>query len=780
MTPAGTARGAIAAVALAVVILITARAHYSTDMSAFLPRRASTAQDLLVQQLENGPLSRLLLIALEGGTPADRARVSGRMAGALRAGPFSSVENGGADRAEADRRFLFDNRYVLSPAVDARRFSVEGLAGATADSLDALSSPAGALLVDLLPADPTGEMLHIIDQLQRADQPRRLNGVWASPDGQRALLLAHTRASGTDTDAQAAAIEAVRQAFAATRPGPLRLTVSGPGVFAVEARAGIVDAARRLSLISAGVILLFLYAVYRSIGAVLLGFVPVVCGALTGIAAVAVGFGTVHGITLGFGATLIGEAVDYSIYLFVQSRTATRTATRTAIEPASTADWCRRHWPTVRLGMFTSIIGFASLLPSAFPGLAQLGLYSIAGLLCAGLVTRFVLADLPPARIRIRDLAPLGRWLAERLPSSRIGAPLAAVILTAAGAVLFLHRGAIWNRDLSALSPVPLAAQRVDERLRADLGAAEGGTLVAIRRASPEATLEAAERAGAVLDTLREQGVIGGYDSPARFLPSQTTQRARRAALPPEPELRARMREALSGLPLQASRLEPFFSATTVARKAPPLSPADLAGTSFAAGFSSLFADGPQPTALLPLHAPSSSALDVSAVRAAFARQPVPGAHVLNFKQESDALYGNYLNEAMRLSSIGLGVICALLALVLREVKGFLQVLAPLLLAVAVVAAGLVLAGQQLTILHLIGMVLVVAIGSNYALFFLRMNDHATLASLLVANTTTVVAFGLLASARVPVLSSLGMTVAPGALLALLFSALLSRRVLAA
>ncbi|MGT2490864.1 hypothetical protein ACU4GD_10890 [Cupriavidus basilensis] len=29
--------------------------------------------------------------------------------------------------------------------------------------------------------------------------------------------------------------------------------------------------------------------------------------------------GMVHGLTLGFGTTLIGEAVDYSIYLFVQS-----------------------------------------------------------------------------------------------------------------------------------------------------------------------------------------------------------------------------------------------------------------------------------------------------------------------------------------------------------------------------------------------------------------------------------------------------------------------------
>jgi len=48
----------------------------------------------------------------------------------------------------------------------------------------------------------------------------------------------------------------------------------------------------------------------------------VLSGALAGVAAVSLGFGVVHGITLGFGTALIGEAVDYSIYLFMQSEQA--------------------------------------------------------------------------------------------------------------------------------------------------------------------------------------------------------------------------------------------------------------------------------------------------------------------------------------------------------------------------------------------------------------------------------------------------------------------------
>jgi Predicted exporter len=65
----------------------------------------------------------------------------------------------------------------------------------------------------------------------------------------------------------------------------------------------------------------------------------------------------VHGITLGFGTALIGEAVDYSIYLFVQSE-------QNATDKQA---WIKRFWPTIRLGVLTSIAGFAALLLSGFP-----------------------------------------------------------------------------------------------------------------------------------------------------------------------------------------------------------------------------------------------------------------------------------------------------------------------------------------------------------------------------------------------------------------------------
>ena len=56
----------------------------------------------------------------------------------------------------------------------------------------------------------------------------------------------------------------------------------------------------RLSILSTLVIVTLLLGVYRSFTALLLGLVPVASGAIAGIAAVSLGVGVVHGITLGF------------------------------------------------------------------------------------------------------------------------------------------------------------------------------------------------------------------------------------------------------------------------------------------------------------------------------------------------------------------------------------------------------------------------------------------------------------------------------------------------
>ena len=777
MTRGGGAGTVVWALWAIVAAAIVAHATYTADLSAFLPASPTATQQLLIEQLRSGPAARLVLLAIEGGDAARRAQASAELARRLRSDPaILAVNNGDAASLERDREFLFIHRYLLSERVTLRRFSAAGLRAAISDSLDALASPEGALLKQLFTRDPTGEMLGIVEALASARSPHTTEGVWSSPDGERALLMVQLRAAGSDTDAQQASCDTIRRAFAASlaaiasagRQG-ISLLMTGPPVFAVASRALIKGEVRRLSALAAVLIALLLLTVYRSLPALLLTLVPVASGALAGIAAVALGFHAVHGLTLGFGITLIGEAVDYSIYLFIQSA----------------ADWRHSVWPTIRLGMLTSVCGFAALVPSAFPGLAQLGLFSVTGLVVAALVTRFVLPAWLPRSFAVRDLSVPAARLARAVPRLRRSSIALGLLPLLAGAALYAHRGALWNRELSALNPVPAAAQALDDELRAQAGAADMRYVIVACAADRESALEAAQRLAAPLTALVDRGVLGGFESPSSYLPPLAAQRARQASLPEPSELRSRLGEALQGLPVSASKLQPFLEDVERSRRAPLLTRADLDGTSLATAFDALLVKTTGGwAALLPLAAPGSGDVPpeaVDAVRAALTGEQDVHASLLDMKAEADRLYSGYLSAAARLALAGLGAIVLLLAIALRSISRVARVVAPLALAVLAVAGVLVGLGERLTILHLVGMLLIVAVGSNYALFFDRRahpegpSMPLTLASLLIANLATVLTFGVLAASRVPVLAQLGSTVAPGTLLALVFSAQLSR-----
>lgn len=766
---------AVWAVLLAAAAAVAAGARYTADLSAFLPRFPSAAQQLLVEQLREGAVGRVMLLAIEGGDAAARAATSRGLAERLRRDArFTYVANGAAGSLEREHRLLFEHRYLLSPAVTAERFSVAGLRSAIGETLDTVASSAGGLAQSLLARDPTGEMARLAEaRLADAPPPAVREGAWASRDGERAVLIARTAAPGSDTDAQEAAMQAVQAAFAEATAGSdraLRLRMTGGGVFAVESRALIKREVTRVAALGVALVATLLLIAYRSATALALGLLPVLTGALVGIAAVAAGFSVVHGITLGFGATLIGEAVDYAVYLFVQT---------TAQEDAQARReaWLSQFWPTIRLGVLTSMAGFGALLLSGFPGLAQLGLYSVCGLAAAALFTRHVLPALLPAGFRVRDLSGLGAQLARGIGRAARWRRVVPVLVVAAAVVLLAKRDTLWARDLSALNTVSLEDQAYDGRLRADLGAGDARYLVIASGRDEQDALHAAERVAATLRLLTAKGTITGFDSPARYLPSAVTQRTRAASLPEPQVLRRRLEQALRGMPLRPARLEGFVADVAKAHAGTGLRRADLEGSGLGVALDGLLLrHGEGWQALLPLRAPLAGAgsIDADEVRKALESS---GAVFLDLKAEADALYAGYLGEAIALSAAGVALVLLLMMIALRSAARVGRVAAPLGAAVLVTAAALGAGGQPLTLLHLVGFLLVVAVGSNYALFFERTSAEGApaprvLASLALANATTVAGFGVLASADVPVLRAIGLTVALGALLALAFSAL--------
>lgn len=749
-------------------IAVISRAHFTTDMSAFLPRSPTPAQEILVEQLRSGAVSRLVLLGIEGGAAEALAEASRQVAASLRGQQdFSLVANGEDAVSDKDREFLWRHRYLLSPAVTPERFSARGLRQRLEANLRLLGSPAGTFVRRVLPNDASGELMELVERLHGESRPATRHGVWFSRDGARALLVAQTRAAGSDIDAQERALARIRGAFAqAAGASGMKLLATGPGVFSVQSRERIKNDAAHLALIAGALVAILLLGLYRSPRVLGLGLLPVASGALAGVAAVSLGFGSVHGITLGFGVTLLGEGVDYAIYLFTQSTP--------DMEPRRTFE---RIWPTLRLGVLTSICGFSAMLLSGFAGLAQLGLFSIAGLIVAVVVTREVLPVLLPRGFTVpaaTAFAPAVMSLVRRAPRLRL--PLLAALAFAAVS-LALRDGPLWSDDLARLSPVPASDQILDQQLRRDIGAPDVRFVVVAAAKDEQSALEASERIAVALERSVLRGLLDGYDAPSAYLPSLRTQRTRQAALPAAETLRENLRRALQGLSFRPHLFEPFLNDVAAAKAMPLLGPQDLRGTHLALKMESLLMkrkDGW--SAILPLR----GVTDAESIAREIAVIPGAQAVLLDVKRESNALYRSYRQDALAYALLGAGAIVVLLFASLRAPRRVFDVLAPLVAAVVAVTAVLAAGGRELSLFHLVGLLLVVAVGSNYSLFFdcqmpSSQDRERTIVSLLFAALSTMIGFGVLAFSNVPVLNALGATVGMGAIMALAFSAILGR-----
>ncbi len=748
----------------ALTLFATKTVRVETDFSAFLPPSATPEQRLLVSQLRDGLVSRLMLVALHDADEKTLAQASRTLANKLGNTPeFDYAANGSLDQFAAQAEVLMRHRYALSPQVNAEHFTAPALHAALQEQLDQLASPFGVLSRTTLARDPTGELLATLHQLDPGTLPALRQGVWFSADGKRAFLIAQTRAAGFDSLKQADAMAKVRSVLAGSYP-QVTMTLTGPGVFAAESRRLIEHDAWKLSLCSALVVLAMLVFVYRSALPVALVLTPVAFGLLIGVLVVQAMFGSVHAITLGFAATLIGEAVDYPNYLLLN--TAADERTRTA---------AHRIGRTLLLAILTTVASAVALTLSSFTGLAQLGALTMFGVMVAGLTTHFLLPWLLEDRVlifrRLNIPADVGitraRWLNTIIALATLGGAL----------WLGYTHPAWWQRDLASISPVPVKMRDLDTRLRREMGAPEVSFFVASRGASEAAALQAGEELLPVLQKWKQEGRFRSYDSPTWYLPAAVTQAARLKALPDTATLLANLRVALQGLPFRPDAFTPFVQDVATARAEPPLTRASYVGTPLGSKLNALVIDlEGQWLVLTPL----SGVNGPGQLAAALAAMPASKSELVDLSQISSQMVDGYRHEALQQAGWGAALILLLLMVGLGSPRRTWRVAAPIAASLVLTMTILVASGQQLGVFHLVALLLVLGIGLNYALFFERPPADAaerdrTRLSLVVCSISTVATFGFLSLSATPVLHTIGSTVALGALISLILSALWAR-----
>jgi len=737
--------------------LIAQRLKVSTDLRSFMPAPTTPDQRLLMEQVGEGPGSRLLLLSISGGSGQAKsdeklAALSQGLLAALKKDPrYTQAINGSFDLATLDATLL-PYRYLLSPTLDTSKLDEAFLADQLEQRLDDLSSPAASLLKNLLPRDPTLEVLKLAERWTPAKSPELREGVWFSPKDE-ALLLVQTKAAGFDPGAQQQAIDGIRQAFAAL-PGSADATLelSGPGYFSVVVNAQTHQQADWIGRVSSiGFVLLLLLA-YRSLSSLLLSALPIVSAALAGIAALTLAFAEVHGITLAFGFTLLGVAQEYPIRV-LSHRRAGEDAVRSV----------RGLWPLLLTAIASACIAYLAFYASGVNGLKQLAVFTIVGLLVAGFSTRYLLPWLLP--LRVRDVADMP-WLArargfvDRLPRPRwiplLVAALAIVLLA-------LAPGDFWQNNLAALTPVSPELLARDARLREALGAPDVRYLLVLQAPSEQGVLQLSERLEPAVDKLVAAHAVDALELPSRYLPSVAVQQARQAKLPDRATLQASLTQALQGLPFRADLFQPFLDDVEVARTLPPLTPERFAQSPLGQRLASMLVqrDGHW------LGLGTVSGLRDVAVLQALAQGSGGTVRLLDLKDAAESLVVDYRTRILHALLAATVLLLLTISLALRSLRRAWHVLAPMTLATFMVLAVERAAGVEISLFHLVALILAAGLGLHYALFFERdtgdpAEQRRTLHATLVCVASALLVFGMFAWASIPVLRAIGLTVSLG------------------
>jgi len=477
-------------------------------------------------------------------------------------------------------------------------------------------------------------------------------------------------------------------------------------------------------------------------------------------------FDGVHGITIAFGFTLTGVALDYPIYLFSNEQAGVRPV-----------DVARTVWPTLATAVAAVCIAYLAFLVSGVRGLAQLATFNIVGLAAAGLCTRYLLPRLLPMGARDRGEGRLGVLLAgvsNRLPRLPWLAPLIAVLGLAA---VVLIPGPWWDNDLGHLTPVPESMVREYESLQQALGAPDVRYLLALQAPTPDALLRREEALATQLATLTTQHAIGGFDQAARYLPSAAVQRRRQAALPNAAALQDSLDQAVTGMPFKPGLFAPFLADVARARALPPLAEDTIAGTPLALTVGSLLqhrdggwtglvtlTDVRQPQQLAALAAASGGTLQL-----------------LDLKQAAEDLVAHQRQRIVASVAAAALLLILVVAVTCRSFRRMVRVVTPMALSTLVTLAVLHGAGIALNLFHLIALVLAAGLGLDYGLFLERATHEPAahrraLHAVTICATAACVVFAVLGSSTLPVLRSIGITVVLGVVSNFLLSQLLIRR----
>ncbi|KAA1004750.1 MMPL family transporter [Paraburkholderia panacisoli] len=761
-----------------------------TDLLALLPAtEADPVAENAVDTLASALGDRTVLLVTSNDDTHAKAAAKQLGASLQKSGAFGSVtaELPPFDLAQIAALYL-PYRFGLLAPVD-RAALAGGAAGTSSTTLrDTLAqriySPLHGGLSTPLADDPFGWLERWLGGLPLATSNLEVEDnllVAHRGAATSVLLVATLPGSAYETKTQRAVHAALAQSESALRQAFPDVSVARTGAvfYAESARSA---AEREVHLIGVaslcGIALLMLW-VFRSPRLLLLGFVSTALGIVCALAVTLLVFGKLHLLTLVFGASLIGEAVDYSIQYFVVYLGAQR-------------DWdARRGARTVRpaltVALLTSLLGYAILMWVPFPALKQIACFAMVGITTAFASVLWLLPALltrAPKRSPQRVFAGAARLLSlwQRAIGGRRAWYVAALLLIVA-LPGWLRLTSDDDIHLLIQRDASLVAQ--EDKVRDAVGVDNSAQFFVVRGDTPEAVLQRTEALGAKLDALDgTANQVGGYQSVTQFVPSAKQQGEDRALLAQHVfDDRAALRATLLRAGFKDEVADAWLAAFAQAQ--PPLTVARWLAASWSQPYRHLwlgevdaatheYAAVVIPQGVTPRNEPALLAL----------AQRLPGVAFVDKAASVSKLFGAYRVDSGWWLGGALALVLVLLTLryASKEVssrdrlRGGIATTLPVLLAIGVTLAVFGYARVPLNLFNWLALMLVLGVGANYAVFLregcLRADADlgAVWTGVLLSAATTLLSFGMLAMSAMPALKSFGATLALGIAVAVLLA----------
>jgi predicted exporter len=583
----------------------------------------------------------------------------------------------------------------------------------------------------------------------------------------RVLLVGEVDGDVYDQTVQervAAAYERAASSLRAADPAA-ELWRTGTVFYAAQARASAMRDMERIGICAALGVALLVLGAFRSLRPMLLGLLSAAIGILFAAVATLRLDGELHLVSLAFGASLIGEAVDYSILLF-------------AAHLAAGASWTAERGialvrPGLTVAVGTSLLAYALLALLPFPGVSQIARFALIGLAVSYLSVLWLL----PAfltRPSTRDPAAATAWATRLL--DRWSALLHDRRALVGAAVLFAACIPGWlalkpNDDVRLLVARDAQLARDEAAIRGLAGLESSGRFFLVRGADTEQVLVREAALVQRLRPLERSGELAAHQAVSDYVPPRARQEEDRALLAKrvfgDPQLLARELASAGYAPEAGKRLLADFAS------AAPLSLAQWLASPLSAPLRHLWSP-------LGERAPASVVTlrgERDAATLAAVTTELEGVTLVDKPASVSAMLGRYRQWALPGLLIAGAAIFIVLAL-RYGVRTAPRLMLPVVAGELVSAAVFGYSGQPLTLFAVAGWMLTLGIGVNYAIFLREGMDRrgAAAMAVLVASATTVLAWGLLALSGVPALRQFGLALLTGIAGAVLLTPLAIRR----